>query len=127
VSLEIPEELRYSPDHLWVREEDDGEVVVGITDYAQEQLGKVVYVDLPEEDEVVAAGEELGAIESAKSVSDLISPVNGEVRRVNQAAVDDPGLINDDPYGDGWLVKVALEGEPAELMDAAAYRESLEA
>jgi glycine cleavage system H protein len=127
VSLETPEELRYSPDHLWVREEDDGEVVVGITDYAQEQLGKVVYVDLPEEEEVVVAGEELGAIESAKSVSDLISPVNGEVRQVNQAAVDDPGLINDDPYGDGWLVKVALEGEPAELMDAAAYRESLEA
>jgi glycine cleavage system H protein len=127
VSLETPEELRYSPDHLWVREEDDGEVVVGITDYAQEQLGKVVYVDLPEEEEVVVAGEELGAIESAKSVSDLISPVNGEVRQVNQAAVDDPGLINDDPYGDGWLVKVALEGGPAELMDAAAYRESLEA
>jgi glycine cleavage system H protein len=125
--LEIPEELGYSPDHLWVREEDDGEVVVGITDYAQEQLGKVVYVDLPEEEEVVVAGEEMGAIESAKSVSDLVAPVNGEVREINQAAVDDPGLINDDPYGDGWLVRVALEGEAAELMDAAAYRQSLEA
>jgi len=124
--MEIPPELRYSQDHLWVRDEDDGEVMVGITDYAQDQLGKVVYVDLPEEGEEVTAGDEMGAIESAKSVSDLICPVSGEVLEVNDALADSPTIINDDPYGDGWLVRVKLEsGLPENLISAEEYEEQL--
>lgn len=124
--MEFPPELSYSQDHLWVRDEDDDEVVVGITDYAQDQLGKVVYVDLPEEGEEVSAGDEMGAIESAKSVSDLICPVSGEVLEVNDVLTDTPAVINDDPYGDGWLVRVKLDGGlPEDLISAEDYEEQL--
>jgi glycine cleavage system H protein len=124
--MEFPPELRYSQDHLWVRDEDDGEVVVGITDYAQEQLGKVVYVDLPEEGEEVSVGDEMGAIESAKSVSDLICPVSGEVIEINDSLADAPAVINDDPYGDGWLIRVKLDnGLPGDLVSADEYEEQI--
>lgn len=124
--MEFPPELRYSQDHLWVRDEDDGEVVLGITDYAQDQLGKVVYVDLPAEGEDVNAGDEMGAIESAKSVSDLICPVSGEVIEVNDSLADAPAVINEDPYGDGWLVRVKLDnGLPEDLLSADDYEEQI--
>ncbi len=124
--LEFPPELSYSEEHLWVRQEDQGEVVVGITDFAQDQLGKVIYVDLPDEGDEVIAGQEMGAVESAKSVSDLISPVTGEVLAVNESLLDDPSPVNQDPYGQGWLVRVKLEdGLPAELMSAGDYQAKL--
>ena len=121
--MEYPPELSYSPEHLWVRDEDNGEVVVGITEFAQDQLGKVVYVDLPESGDEISAGEEMGAIESAKSVSDLIAPVSGEILEVNEALADDPTVINDDPYGDGWLARVKLDddGLPEDILSAADY------
>jgi len=121
--VEYPPELSYSPEHLWVRDEDNGEVVVGITEFAQDQLGKVVYVDLPESGDEISAGEEMGAIESAKSVSDLIAPVSGEILEVNEALADDPTVINDDPYGDGWLARVKLDddGLPEDILSAADY------
>lgn len=125
--MEYPPELSYSPEHLWVRDEDNGEVVVGITDYAQDQLGKVVYVDLPEVGDEISAGEEMGAIESAKSVSDLIAPVSGEVLGINESLADDPTVINEDPYGDGWLARLKLEdGLPEEIMSAADYASHVE-
>lgn len=124
--MEFPPELSYSQDHMWVRDEDDDEVVVGITDYAQGQLGKVVYVDLPDVGEEVIEGEEMGAIESAKSVSDLICPVSGEVLDVNDALADDPAVINEDPYGDGWLVRVKLDnGLPDDLISAEDYKKQV--
>lgn len=124
--MEFPPELSYSQDHMWVRDEDDDEVVVGISDYAQGQLGKVVYVDLPDVGEEVIEGEEMGAIESAKSVSDLICPVSGEVLDVNDALADDPAVINEDPYGDGWLVRVKLDnGLPDDLISAEDYKKQV--
>ena len=124
--MEFPDDLLFHPDHLWVRREDGGRVTVGISDHAQDQLGRVVYVDLPEPGAVAAQGEEMGAIESAKSVSDLISPVDGEVLEVNDALADDPAPLNDDPYGAGWLAVIKLEGElPDDLLSAEEYRAGL--
>ena len=123
--MNFPDDLAYSPEHLWVRH--GGEVVtVGISDFAQDQLGKVVYVDLPTPGQAVTAGSEMGAVESAKSVSDLICPVSGQVVEVNAALNDDPGPLNHDPYGAGWIAMVRLAGPlPAELVNAGAYRASL--
>jgi glycine cleavage system H protein len=121
--VEFPDDLLYGSEHLWVRrEEEEGLVTLGITDYAQDQLGQIVYVDLPEVGDTVVAGDEMGAVESAKSVSDLISPVDGEVVEVNEDLLDDPSPINQDPYGAGWMVRVRLEGElPDGLLSAAEY------
>ncbi len=121
--MEFPDDLLYGSEHLWVRrEEEEGLVTLGITDYAQDQLGQIVYVDLPEVGDTVVAGDEMGAVESAKSVSDLISPVDGEVVEVNEDLLDDPSPINQDPYGAGWMVRVRLEGElPDGLLSAAEY------
>ncbi len=121
--MDFPDDLLYGSEHLWIRrEEDQGLVTLGITDYAQDQLGEIVYVDLPQPGDTVAAGDEMGALESAKSVSDLISPVDGEVVEVNQALLDDPSPINHDPYGAGWMVRVRLEdGLPQGLLSAAEY------
>lgn len=124
--MDFPDDLLFHPDHLWVRREDGGRVTVGISDHAQDQLGRVVYVDLPEPGDVVAQGEEMGAIESAKSVSDLISPVDGEVLEVNDALADDPAPLNDDPYRAGWLAVIKLEGElPDDLLSAEEYQAGL--
>ncbi|MDO5662547.1 MAG: glycine cleavage system protein GcvH [Brachybacterium sp.] len=114
-------ELKYSKDHEWVREEGEGIVVVGVTEYAAAQLGDVVYVDLPEVGGSVEAGTEMGEIESTKSVSELFSPVTGEVTEINDAVVDEPEKVNEDPLGDAWLVKVRVEEMPDDLMDADAY------
>lgn len=118
--MSVPNDLRYTKTHEWAREEGDL-VVVGITHYAQEQLGEVVYVELPEVGRGVDAGEELGTLESVKAVSEFFSPVAGEVVEVNERLEEEPGLVNDDPYGDGWLVKVKPSGEESDLLDAEAY------
>ncbi len=125
--MTFPDDLLYHAEHLWVRRLDDAEVTVGISDFAQDQLGKVVYVDLPEEDDELEAGSEMGAIESAKSVSDLIAPVSGLVLEANAALDDDPSALNNDPYGAGWLARIKLD-DPAQLdslMDAAAYKAAI--
>ncbi len=124
--MNIPDDLRYSNEHLWVRAEDEL-VTVGISDFAQDQLGRVVYVDLPAVGQAVSLGQEMGAVESAKSVSDLIAPLSGVVSAVNEALADDPAPLNDDPYGAGWLARVAPAGPLSDdLMDAAAYRKMVE-
>ena len=122
-----PQELRYSKDHEWLRVEGD-RATVGITDYAQNQLGDVVFVELPEVGRQVKAGEVFGTVESVKAVSELFSPVSGEVVEVNSALAAKPETINTDPHGAAWMIKVKIEG-PASvqgLMDAASYQALLE-
>ncbi len=111
---DIPGDLRYSREHEWVRVEDDGIGVVGITDYAQDMLGDIVYLDLPAVGTTVRQFAKMGEIESVKSVSDLFSPVSGEVIARNDAAIEHPEIVNASPYGEGWLVRVRLS-DPAEL------------
>lgn len=126
---DIPADLKYIETHQWVRVSDDGTATVGITDFAQEQLGDVVYIGVPDLGVTVNGGEEAGVAESVKSASDVFSPVTGEVIAVNEALEDEPEKVNEDPYGDGWLFKVKLEdqGELEGLMDAAAYTEHVAA
>ena len=122
-----PDDVRYHEEHDWARV--DGDVAtLGITWYAQDALGEIVHFEAPEEGSSVARDESYGEVESVKAVSDLISPVSGEVVHVNARVVDEPEKVNDDPYGDGWLVKVRLSdaSELDELMDADAYRKLLE-
>jgi glycine cleavage system H protein len=116
----VPDDLMYSRTHEWVRTEE-GMVVIGITDYAQEQLGEVVYVELPEVGRSVDAGEEIGTLESVKAVSEVVSPIAGEVVAVNDQLGSEPNLVNEEPYGDGWLVKIAGSADE-DLLDAAAYQ-----
>ncbi len=122
--MEAPSDLRYSKEHEWVRLEGDV-CVVGITDYAQDQLGDIVYLDMPSIGGDVAQNEKLGEIESVKAVSDLFAPVSGEVVEVNQEAVDAPELVNEEPYGRGWLMKVRLSdaSQVDGLLTAEAYQE----
>lgn len=118
----VPDDLRYTAEHEWVRVEDDGTVTFGITDYAQDALGDIVYVSLPEAGAALVAGEACGEVESTKSVSDVYAPVDGSVLERNGALDDAPEVVNADPYGAGWLVRVQPVGElPAELLDAAGY------
>ncbi|MBE3586518.1 glycine cleavage system protein GcvH [Desulfofundulus thermocisternus] len=119
-----PADLKYSKDHEWIRVEGN-RGRVGITHYAQETLGDVVYVDLPRVGDMVKAGESFGTVESVKSVSDLYAPVSGEVVEVNREVMDHPDLINKDPYGGGWLIIIEMSdpGELDNLMDARAYEE----
>lgn len=122
--MEFPEDLRYTKEHEWVREEGDGHVRVGITDYAQDALGDVVYVDVPEVGTTVTAGQPFTEVESTKSVSDVYAPVSGTVSAGNPLLEDRPELVNEAPYGDGWVVVIQMS-EPAGLeglLDAAAYR-----
>ena len=121
---EIPEGLKYTTEHEYLRQTDDADVFhVGITDYAQGELGDVVYVELPEPGEAFAPMETFGAIEAVKAVSDLYCPVAGEVVGVNEALDDDPALANSDPYGDGWMIMLRVDdpGEVEKLLDAAGY------
>lgn len=123
-----PDELRYTQSHEWVRV--DGEIgTIGITDHAQKELGEIVYVELPEVGHVFNADEEFGTVESVKAVSELFTPVSGEVVQVNQAAVGEPGIINDDPLGDGWMIKLKLstDQEIEKLMSAEEYEEYVRA
>jgi glycine cleavage system H protein len=117
-----PEELRYTESHEWVHVEGDIGTI-GITDHAQKQLGEIVYLELPEVGHVFNADEEFGTVESVKAVSELYVPASGEVVEVNKAAVAEPGIINDDPLGDGWLIRIKLstDEDVAKLMTADAY------
>ena len=126
--MEFPDELKYTREHEWALDEGDGRVRVGITDYAQDALGDVVYVDIPETGTEVRAGDAFGEVESTKSVSDLYSPVSGTVVERNPLLEDKPELVNEDPYGEGWLVVVEVENreELDDLMDAASYRSFVE-
>jgi glycine cleavage system H protein len=126
---DIPADLKYIETHQWVRVEGDGTATVGITDFAQEQLGDVVYVGTPDLGVTVNGGEEAGVAESVKSASDVFSPVTGEVIAINEALEDEPEKVNDDPYGEGWLFKVNLadSGELDSLMDADTYSEHVAA
>ena len=121
--MSVPENLRYSESHEWVRNDGDGVVTVGITDFAQEKMTELVYVELPEADSEVAAGDELAVVESVKSASDIYSPVSGVVVDANSALEDDPTLVNSDPYGDGWLFRIRVSDSTAldAMMDTAAY------
>jgi glycine cleavage system H protein len=120
--MTVPEELRYTPEHEWVAI-SGSTATVGITDHAQSALGDVVYVSVPAPGTKVTAGEPCGEVESTKSVSDIFSPVDGEVAEVNSEIDDDPGLLNSDPYGAGWLFKVALsDADPPGLLSAAEYQ-----
>lgn len=123
----VPDDLRYSTDHEWARPEE-GRVRIGITDYAQDALGDVVFVDLPAVGKAVGAGEVLGEVESTKSVSEVYAPVAGTVVAVNEALADAPEKLNQDPYGDGWLCELQVEGPEAlsPLLDAAGYRDLTE-
>ncbi len=122
---DYPEDLSYTSDHEWVRLDGD-RARVGITDYAQEALGDIVYVSLPAEGDQVQAGAECGEVESTKSVSPVVSPVSGTVTAVNAELDGAPEAVNSDPYGAGWMFDVALEGEAGEhLMTAAEYRDQL--
>lgn len=117
-----PDDLKYTQSHEWVRV--DGEVgTIGITDHAQKQLGEIVYLELPEVGHVYNANEEFGTVESVKAVSELFTPVAGEVVEVNKAAVTEPGIINDDPFGDGWLIRLKLssDADADGLLSADAY------
>ncbi len=126
---DIPNELRYCRTHEWVSSAEDGVVTVGITDHAQDQLGDLVFVELPEVGDPFEAETECAVIESVKAASDIYCPVAGEIAEVNEALMDSPELVNDDPYGDGWLFKIAItdEADLDSLLDADGYLEVLDA
>jgi len=120
-----PDELKYSETHEWVRIDDDGHAVVGITEHAQEKLGEVVFVELPDEDISVNAHDEVCVVESVKAAADIYTPLSGKIVAVNEDLLDAPGLINTDPYGDGWLYKIKIKDmdEYKQLLDADDYKE----
>ncbi|EOD66556.1 glycine cleavage system protein GcvH [Amycolatopsis vancoresmycina] len=118
--MSIPENLQYTKEHEWLKVED-GIATVGITAFAAESLGDIVFVQLPDAGSAITAGEVFGEVESTKSVSELYAPVSGEVVEVNGTTSDTPEVINSDPYTEGWLLKVRLTGDVPELLDAAAY------
>jgi glycine cleavage system H protein len=122
--VSVPEELQYTRSHEWVRTEGDT-ATIGITDHAQDELGDIVFVELPEVGATFAAGDSFGTVESVKAVSDLYAPVGGEVVEVNEALDDSPEKINEDPYGEGWIVKLSVSDE-GDLLSASDYEQLLE-
>ncbi len=126
---EIPEELKYTKSHEWVLVNEDGTMTVGITDHAQELLGDLVFVEFPEVGNRYGTDEACGVVESVKAASDILAPVSGEVVEVNEALSDTPEVINQDPYGDGWIYKMRPDdvAEVDSLLDAEAYRALIEA
>ncbi|MEJ7840801.1 MAG: glycine cleavage system protein GcvH [Rubrobacter sp.] len=122
--MAVPQDLQYTKSHEWVRVES-GVATVGITEHAQDELGDVVFVELPEQGATLAAGDSFGAVESVKAVSDLYAPVGGEVVEVNGTLEDSPEKINEDPYGEGWILKLQISDE-ADLLSAADYERLLE-
>ena len=126
--MEFPEDLRYTKEHEWARDEGSGRVRVGITDFAQDALGDVVYVDVPQEAATVTANQPFSEVESTKSVSDVYAPVSGTVAERNALLEERPELVNEQPYGDGWLIVIEV-ADPAlieQLLDAAAYQAFIE-
>jgi glycine cleavage system H protein len=123
----VPEELKYTSEHEWIRIEKDGTLVVGITDHAQHQLGELVYVELPDAGRELGAGDSCAVVESVKAASDVYSPVAGTVIGSNEALNQEPALVNSSPYDAGWLFRVKPSGGIEELLDAAEYRRLVEA
>lgn len=125
--MNFPEEFKYTEDHEWILIEDDV-VTIGITDFAQDQLGDIVFVELPEVGDSLEVGKSFGVVESVKAVSDVYAPVSGEVVEVNEELPDDPEVLNNSPYGDGWMIKLKLADTAAldALMDVATYQEFVE-
>jgi glycine cleavage system H protein len=122
--LAVPEELQYTKTHEWVRREEDV-ATVGITEHAQDELGDVVFIELPEKGASFGAGDAFGTVESVKAVSDLYAPVGGEVVEVNEVLNDTPEKINEDPYGDGWIIRLRVSGD-GDLLSASDYEQLLE-
>jgi len=124
MGMDVPNQLRYSADHEWVATNDDGTVRIGITDYAQDALGDVVFVDLPAVDARFESGAMCGEVESTKSVSEIYTPLAGVVTSVNSAVQDDPSLLNSDPYGEGWMIEIRVDDASMieQLLTADAYR-----
>ncbi len=123
--MNVPEELFYTETHEWVRREGDI-ATVGITDYAQDELGDVVFIELPAEGDSFGAGDSFGTIESVKAVSDLYAPVGGEVVEVNETLNDSPERVNEDPYGGGWMIRLRVSGDEGNLLSAGEYEKVLE-
>ena len=125
--MNIPENLKYTKEHEWVRVEGDF-AYVGITDYAQEELSDIVYVELPQVGTEIGKGDVITTLEAVKTVADVYSPVSGEIIEVNEKLADEPGLVNQDPYGDGWIVKIKLSNpeELNDLMTAEEYKKVIE-
>ncbi len=126
---DVPKQLQYTKEHEWIRRENDGTVVVGITDHAQHQLGELVYVELPEAGRALKPGDAMAVVESTKAASDVYAPLAGTVTAVNPALTSQPELVNTDPYGAGWLVRLkpADASRPQGLLDASAYAALLDA
>lgn len=123
---ELPGDLQYTTDHEWLRREDDGNITIGITDHAQSSLGDLVYVELPEVGQDVDSGGDMAVVESVKAASDVYAPISGAVVAVNEALSDDPEVINSDPYGDGWIVRLAPGDDKGELLSPEAYQALLD-
>ena len=123
---ELPGDLQYTNDHEWLRREDDGNVTIGITDHAQSSLGDLVYVELPEVGQDVDNGGDMAVVESVKAASDVYAPISGTVVAVNEALSDDPEVINSDPYGDGWIVRLKPGDDQGELLSPEAYQALLD-
>lgn len=125
---DIPKELSYTKTHEWIGNDGDGTITVGITDYAQSSLGDLVFVELPDVGTKFGAGDAVAVVESVKAASDIYAPVEGEVAEVNEQLADSPELVNEDPFGEGWLFKLTIEGEDAlgDLLDADGYQAVVE-
>lgn len=123
---DLPGDLVYTKEHEWLRKEEDGSMTIGITDHAQAALGDLVYVELPEVGQEVSSGGDMAVVESVKAASDVYSPVTGEVVAVNEDLADDPQIINNDPYGDGWIARIRPEGEPEDTLSPDEYQELLD-
>ncbi len=126
---DIPSDLKYVASHEWIRDEGDGVVAIGVTDHAQDLLGDVVFVELPDVGADFAVGDDIGVVESVKAASDIYAPLSGQIVAVNEELEDSPELVNSDPYGDGWFIKIRLSdaSETANLLDADGYAELCEA
>lgn len=120
--MKIPKDLKYTKDHEWVKIIGN-KAVVGITDFAQSELGDIIFVEFPEVDQEVYSGDAFGTIEAVKTVADIYSPVDGIILNVNEIVEDEPGFVNSDPYGKGWLVEIELENDPEGLLTASQYEE----
>lgn len=123
---ELPGDLLYTEEHEWLRREDDGSVTIGITDHAQAALGDLVYVELPEVGQEIDSGSEMAVVESVKAASDVYAPLSGKVLQVNETLADDPEIINSDPYGDGWIVRVEPGDDSVDTMTPDEYQEFLD-
>lgn len=123
---ELPGDLKYTKEHEWLRQEEDGSVTIGVTDHAQSALGDLVYVELPEVGQDVECGGDMAVVESVKAASDVYAPIGGTVIQVNDDLADDPEKINADPYGDGWIVRLQPSGDAGDAMDPDAYQAFLD-